>query len=278
MEWAKLLSTHRLNPPKSPSKVAGDERDEFDRDLDRVVYSTPFRRLQDKTQVFPLEPNDSVRTRLTHSLEVSQAARGTAKHVCRWLLDERRVDERQAKCIETIAAACGLVHDLGNPPFGHSGELAIRDWFRRPGCDLLGKLGGPYADDFRSFEGNAQTLRLVTKLQILADFHGLNLTCGTLSAACKYTAPSDALDENVHERTKVGFFASEKETVEEVRHGAGTGEARNPIAFLVEAADDAVYNAVDLEDGFRKGLLDWDLLTRELKHQLGRRADGSGGS
>ena len=240
-------------------------RDEFERDLDRAVYSTPFRRLQDKTQVFPLEPNDSVRTRLTHSLEVSRVARGLAKDVCQWLLQQRIVQPEQANSIETIAQTCGLIHDLGNPPFGHSGETAIRDWFCRRNRESLRDLDDRHASDFRGFEGNAQTLRLVTKLQILADFYGLNLTCGTLSAASKYIAPSDGLDKSVHERTKVGFFASEQQLVEELREVTSTGYARNPIAFIVEAADDAVYNTVDLEDGFRKGLVDWAFLKDELR-------------
>lgn len=271
MDWVKLLSTRRLKPPKpsSTSTVAGDQRNEFDRDYDRIVYSTPFRRLQDKTQVFPLEPIDSVRTRLTHSLEVSHAAQGLAKDVCRALVDKEIIKPRQAGHIETIAATCGLMHDLGNPPFGHSGELAISGWFNRDNRDknLLEGLTGPHHHDFIHFEGNAQTLRLVTRLQVLADFHGLNLTCGTLSAAIKYTAGSDELahNEKIHERSKVGFFASEGQTVERIRSETGTGKARNPVAFLVEAADDAVYNTVDLEDGLKKRLLDWDSLKSDLR-------------
>ena len=265
MDWSKLLSTRRLKPRSPSPKVEGDKRDEFDRDLDRVVYSTPFRRLQDKTQVFPLEPNDSVRTRLTHSLEVSRAASGLARDVCQWMMQEGLIDLEKAKSIETISATCGLLHDLGNPPFGHSGEIAIRHWFARGEEDLLEDLDNAYSDDFRKFEGNAQTLRLVTKLQILADFHGLNLTCGTLSAACKYVASCDAVNKDLHERSKVGFFASEREVVENIREETGTEVWRNPIAYLVEAADDAVYNAVDLEDGLKKGILEWEQLKSELR-------------
>jgi len=271
MEWVKLLSTHRLKPrkPSSTSTVAGDRRNEFDRDSDRIVYSTPFRRLQDKTQVFPLEPIDFVRTRLTHSLEVSHAAQGLAKDACRALVEQKRLKSIQAGQVETIAATCGLMHDLGNPPFGHSGELAISGWFElEKNKALLQDLAGAHRGDFLHFEGNAQTLRLVTRLQVLADFHGLDLTCGTLSAAIKYTPGSDELareDQKRHERSKVGFFASERQTVEKIRSETGTGKARNPIAFLVEAADDAAYNTVDLEDGLKKGLLDWASLTSELR-------------
>lgn len=265
MNWAKLLNTDRLKPRKPRSTVAGDTRDQFDRDYDRIVYSTPFRRLQDKTQVFPLDPNDSIRTRLTHSLEVSRAACGMAKDVCKQLLDRQFITTDQAKSIETIAATCGLLHDLGNPPLGHSGEVAIRDWFPTRQPDVLRDLEEPFAKDFLEFDGNAQTLRLVTHLQILADYHGLDLTCGTLSAACKYVAASNEIAEHPHECSKVGFFMSERDNVDKIREKAGTGQARNPIAFLVEAADDAVYNAVDLEDGFRKGILDWAFLKSELE-------------
>jgi len=269
MHWAKLLNTYRLKPRKPSSMVSGDMRDEFDRDYDRIVYSTPFRRLQDKTQVFPLDPNDSVRTRLTHSLEVSCAACGMAKDVCKRLLDREIITVDQAKSIETIAAACGLLHDLGNPPFGHSGEVAIRDWFPTSQPDVLKGLEESFAKDFLNFDGNAQTLRLVTHLQILADYHGLDLTCGTLSAACKYVAGSNEITKGFHERAKVGFFVSERDDVAEIRARTGTGKARNPIAFLVEAADDAVYNAVDLEDGLRKGIISWGLLISELKGAIG---------
>lgn len=133
MNWAKLLNTDRLKrtkPSSTSSTVAGDTRDQFDRDYDRIIYSTPFRRLQDKTQVFPLDPNDSIRTRLTHSLEVSRAARGMAKDVCAQLLDRKGIDARQARSIETIAAACGLMHDLGNPPFGTGSAQSTRMCWR----------------------------------------------------------------------------------------------------------------------------------------------------
>ncbi len=264
MEWENLLCSVR-DKKSSDSRVQGDLRDEFDRDFDRIIYSTPFRRLQDKTQVFPLEPNDSVRTRLTHSLEVSRAARGLANDVCHRLMEQGHIREDQLRCIETIASTAALLHDLGNPPFGHSGEVAIRDWFLRDGNDALEGLDDSFAKDFRHFEGNAQTLRLVTKLQILADFRGLNLTYGTLSAACKYIAGAETRNDEIHEFSKLGYFQSEKDILGTVWDITGTGCRRNPIAFLVEAADDAVYNTVDLEDGFKKGLLDWSVLKRDLR-------------
>ena len=266
MEWKNLLNKERRRLSTNP----GDHRGEFERDWDRAIFSTPVKRLQDKTQVFPLDPNDAVRTRLTHSLEVSAVARGLGIAASQWLLETNQIDPGMERSIEAIAATCGLVHDIGNPPFGHSGEDAIRHWFkirfpiekqtdgviRDP---LLEILGGnkQLVSDFRQFEGNAQAFRLLTKLQILADFYGLNLTYGTLSASCKYIASSNALNENDHTCCKPGFFASEADVVADVREKTGTGVARNPITFLVEAADDAVYSVADIEDAVRKRILTW---------------------
>lgn len=266
MKWKNLLNSERIR--KSTS--VGDHRGDFERDWDRAIFSTPVKRLQDKTQVFPLDPNDAVRTRLTHSLEVSSVARGLAMKVSKWLMEKGEIEPGMDRGIEAIAATCGLLHDIGNPPFGHSGEDAIRHWFntrfpitkKGDGTDddpLLSKLADnpQLVADFRLFEGNAQALRLVTKLQILADYHGLNLTYGTLSASCKYIASSNDVREDDHRYSKPGYFASEQDIVENIRANTGTGDARNPITFLVEAADDAVYSVADLEDAVRKGILSW---------------------
>ena len=288
MDWNKLLCEDRVRElmggPAS-RRGPGDRRTEFDRDFDRAIFSTPVRRLQDKTQVFPMDPNDSVRTRLTHSLEVSSVARGIAGAIGKWLSETGKFDGRLAKeperairAIEAIAATCGLIHDLGNPPFGHAGEQAIRTWFEgkvRQDAQFLAFEGRRDAEqlgkDFLLFEGNAQTLRLIAKLQILADKHGLNLTCGTLSAACKYIPPADKADRDHanRPRRKPGHFASETDLVARVREQVGTGDARNPITFLVEAADDAVYATVDLEDGVRKGVLHWRTIKKRLSERTG---------
>lgn len=263
MDWKTLLNPNRARQTSTPEDV----RDQFERDYDRSVFSTPVKRLQDKAQVFPLEPHDAIRTRLTHSLEVSSVARGLARRACKWLLQQKVIASDMDRSIEAIAGTCGLIHDLGNPPFGHSGENAIREWFGRrfPGAELDEKLTPELARDFKLFEGNAQTLRLVTKLQVLADFNGLNLTYGTLSALCKYTASAtEANDKHAdHSRRKPGYFASELWQVETIRGQTGTGPARNPITFLVEAADDIVYSVADIEDGIKKGILTWPKL-REL--------------
>jgi dGTPase len=281
MIWPALLDVTRQREALGGAASAApstDRRTEFDRDYDRSLFAAATRRLQDKAQVFPLERNDSVRTRLTHSLEVSTIARQLAGNVAQWLLDEGRIDSPQAaQAIEAIAATAGLLHDLGNPPFGHSGEAAIRSWFVRRADDLhdpatgesFASLPAQHRQDFLRFEGNAQTLRLVSKLQVLADFHGLNLTVGTLSALAKYVARSDEADPGAadHARSKPGHFASENDLVACVRDRAGTGAARHPVTYLVEAADDIVYSIIDLEDGVKKGVLDWTTLVDELRAQ-----------
>src|SRR5688572_15795561 len=127
MDWKTLLNKDRRRQSTNP----GDHRAEFERDWDRAIFSTPVKRLQDKTQVFPLDPHDAVRTRLTHSLEVSSVARGLGTAVGSWLLERKYIETGMERWIEAIAATCGLVHDLGNPPFGHSGEDGIRHWFEK---------------------------------------------------------------------------------------------------------------------------------------------------
>jgi dGTPase len=265
MNWEQLLNPNRRRPTTSP----GDHRTQFERDFDRSVFSTPVKRLQDKAQVFPLEPHDAIRTRLTHSLEVSSVARGLATSASKWLTKQGEIGQGMDRWIEAIAATCGLIHDLGNPPFGHSGEDAIRSWFREKREKQLRESlnSEQQIQDFLNFEGNAQSLRLVATLQVLADRSGLNLTFGTLSTLSKYVAPSDKADRNAANRAwrKPGYFASENEIVEAIRGATGTGAARHPICFLVEAADDIVYLAADIEDAVKKGVLSWGAIYEQLK-------------
>lgn len=285
MEWKQLLSEKRVRQlfgGRATTKSDDDTRSEFQRDFDRSLFSTPVRRLQDKAQVFPLEPHDSVRTRLTHSLEVSNVARGLAQAVAAELRKRGVLSQEQAEAVEQIAAACGLIHDLGNPPFGHSGEEAIQTWFRGR-LDNDKKFFGGFESaataaltermrqDFLRFEGNAQTIRIISTLQVLTDFYGLNLTSGTLSAALKYTARSDEAqsDGGPHQKKKPGYFTSEDKLIAAVRSETGTGDARNPIAYLVEAADDIVYATVDIEDGVKKAVVTWDDVERQLRAEAG---------
>ena len=286
MEWKKLLSEKRIRDllegkPADPAKP--DERTQHGRDYDRAIFSTPVRRMQDKTQVFPLDPNDSVRTRLTHSLEVSNIARNMARGIGNWLLEKKKeIDCKQRDSIEIIATTCGLIHDLGNPPFGHSGEKAIQEWFK---CQdekdtrffefgSKPKKAEQLKNDFLKFEGNAQTIRLISKLQVLADFHGLNLTCATMSAACKYIASSNQITKNPHEKSKLGHFASEQNLVEMIQKETGTKNIRNPITYIVESADDIAFSVVDIEDGVKKGVITWDDLKVKLRKEFKKATKG----
>lgn len=277
-DWNQLLCEERER--KSTSEP--DHRDEFQKDYDRAVYCTPVRRLQDKTQVFPLEQSDFVRTRLTHSLEVSTVARDLSIGAMRRVEKHAKMTEQQIHSISTIAAACGLLHDIGNPPFGHAGERAIRDWFTKK--FPAGKLenvwrkdftDARYAYDFRLFDGNAQTVRLVTKLQILGEKKGLNLSYGTLSALLKYSSSSDECPHpwkarkkathSPHDRSKPGYFRSEEGIVQRIREKTGIGKARNPITQIVEAADDLVNATVDVEDSIKKRLVSWHEVQESIK-------------
>lgn len=262
MNWRRLISVTRAGP----SEPTGDRTD-FEDDLGRVVFSTPVRRLQDKTHVFPLEAHDSVRTRLTHSLEVSSVARDLSQAACRRMAD--RIPPEYAHDVSTIAAACALLHDVGNPPFGHAGEKAIQDWFQRKLTEdrtlapVFADL--PAAQDFFQFDGNAQMVRLATRLQVASESNGLNLTFGTLSAACKYVVSARDTRPDIHERSKPGFFETERELISRVQEETGTGVARNPITYLVEAADDIVNVCIDLEDGVRKRVFRWQEMIAELE-------------
>ena len=283
MDWRKLLSTTRtreLYQAGSSIRADQEHRTEFERDYGRAVFSAPVRRLQDKAQVFPLEPNDAVRTRLTHSMEVASVARSLADSVARILVEKNEINSFQASAIASIASTCGLVHDLGNPPFGHAGEVAIIDWFEnrlenddsfKSSFDGMSEGGreSVFAQDFLNFDGNPQTIRLLSKLQLVSDAYGMNLTCGTLSAACKYVPSSLEIDADNHSFCKLGHYASEADLLKRVRENVDTGNARNPIAFLVEAADDIVYATVDLEDGIKKGVLTWDACEQYLIEKAG---------
>lgn len=286
LNWDKLLSTTRvkgLYGQESSRPITGDLRTEFDRDYGRTVFSTPVRRLQDKAQVFPLERHDAIRTRLTHSMEVSSVARGLGDMAERLLFNKGELkNDRDRGVLGTITATCGLVHDLGNPPFGHSGEAAISEWFKQKykndptlfdGFNEFDSSTAPdqtqFARDFLEFQGNAQTQRLLSRLQVLADEYGLNLTCATLSASCKYVAQSNAIDKSQQEKKKHGHFASENNLMSLIRQEVGTGDARNPLTFLVEAADDIAYCTVDLEDGVKKRVVTWDFVETTLRTKVG---------
>lgn len=281
MEWGKLLSTQRIRQLASgvqSQPESGETRTELLRDYGRAVFCTPVRRLQDKAQVFPLERIDLVRTRLTHSLEVSSMARGLANGVGQLLCKHGHITPEQAYDIETIASTCALLHDIGNPPFGHFGEQAIRDWFSKQSVtnprfwDFDQDPSRRLAKDLLNFEGNAQTLRLLSKLQVLSDRFGLNLTAATSSALCKYTASSTEIGaDGMQSKKKLGYFTAEKELVELIRRETGTGDSRHPVSLLVEASDDIVYCVVDIEDAIKKNVIGWDCIREAVLKEGGHK-------
>lgn len=258
-------------------KGGRDLRTEFEKDYHRIIGSASFRRLQDKTQVFALDKSDFIRTRLTHSLEVSSFARSLGQNIAHCLLESRKDpsfnwESKESVC--SILQCAGLIHDIGNPPFGHFGEEAIRDWFARnlPKMQYKGKricevLSPQMTEDFCQFEGNAQALRLVSKLHFLVNEYGMNLTLGILSAMMKY--PTSSLEVQGQgadvKRMKMGYFYAEEDLYERISRETGTSGRRNPLTFILEAADDLAYLTADVEDSFKKGFLSYDNLIRDLK-------------
>ncbi|GAB3555026.1 dNTP triphosphohydrolase [Noviherbaspirillum agri] len=287
--WKRRLSSERRKPKDRPVGVSkpGDHsldetRTEIERDFDRILFSTPVRRLADKTQVFPLDKNDSVRNRLTHSYEVSNLARSFGVGLC---YSEPSIlgstMENAERDVPSLLAAIGLVHDLGNPPFGHQGEAAIQRWFidhkeKILGKTILGQSAGEIETsellyrDFSLFEGNAQGFRLVTRLQVLDSEYGLDLTYATLAAMMKYPVRSSDIDKNVVAKKKHGFFASEAAIAHEVLEKVGLGYGkRHPLAYIMEACDDIAYVVLDAEDAIKKGLASYSDLITYLLHQAG---------
>lgn len=256
MQWHQLLSTERLGRGQESS----DARSHFQRDYDRIVFSSAFRRLQDKTQVFPLAESDYVRTRLTHSMEVSCVGRSLGTLVGSKVLEKEPLKDVYPQEFGNIVAAACLAHDIGNPPLGHSGEEAIRAWFKGPGSSYLDGLSDQEAEDFRAFEGNAQGFRVLGRLQNKVDGGGLQLTYAVLATYTKYPRrsflPAFSSSAKVSEK-KFGFVTDDEQWFAKVAAGVGLVEkqpgawVRHPLAFLMEAADDICYRIVDLEDGHR---------------------------
>ena len=270
LKWKSLLNPIRrkeLNG-SSESMGTGVGRKELERDYDRILFASPTRRLADKTQVFPMEENDSVRTRLTHSHEVSNLARSIGVRIAFEHAEQVFGTEYETlqvkRNIPSLLAAVGLAHDLGNPPFGHQGELAMQQWFKEGGCD-----GNKNIDvDFLEFDGNAQTFRLLTRLQVLNDEFGLNLTVATLAALLKY--PSIYGSENKGGFKKFGIFKSEKHIIEQVWQQTGLQEGiRHPLAYIMEACDDIAYSIIDAEDTVKKGYASFYDLMDHLEYRDG---------
>lgn len=273
MDWNKLLFEAR----ERPSTTQSDHRNGFEKDFDRIIPSSSLRRLQDKAQVFPLQRNDFVRTRLTHSLEVSALGRSFGNLIGNKLIDEGKVQvEDFCRKISALLATACIVHDLGNPPFGHCGETIIQNWFKQWfSKDLFSTYKGiktlsqEEKNDFIHFEGNAQAFRILTRLQFLNDQHGVNLSYGTLASLLKYPHSSSEIDPiKGKSYSKFGYFQAEKEIVERIKAATGIGDSRHPLTFLMEASDDIAYYAADIEDGVKKSIVPWEEEYKVIKDSL----------
>lgn len=273
MQWEELLSLKRQGDTNKRLRKEQDEtRLGFEVDYDRIIFSSAFRSLQDKTQVIPLSKTDFVHTRLTHSLEVSVVGRSLGRQVGKQILEKyphlSEVHGYHFNDFGAIVAAASLAHDIGNPPFGHSGEKAIGDYFKNGNGKRFKKdLSAKEYEDLCSFEGNANGFKVLTESQPGVS-GGLRLSYATLGAFMKYPKESLPVKPTSHiSDKKYGFFqgdvASFTEIAEELkliqtRKGEGVSYARHPLTFLVEAADDICYTIIDFEDGINLGLISED--------------------
>ena len=265
MEWNQLISNCRLGQEHRHLE-RHDDRTEFKRDYDRLIFSAPFRRLQNKTQVFPLPGSVFVHNRLTHSLEVASVGMSLGNDVYQQL--HERYGEALSPLVseigQIVAAAC-LAHDLGNPPFGHSGEKAIQTFFTEgKGGYLQEKVSPEFWEDITRFDGNANAFRLLTHSFKGRRTGGFAMTYSTLASIVKYPYPSFKAPKN-----KFGFFSSEQDNYLTIAHHLGSPQiapgaegqqrwARYPLVYLVEAADDICYEIMDLEDAFKLKILSYD--------------------
>ncbi|MBD5119314.1 MAG: deoxyguanosinetriphosphate triphosphohydrolase [Clostridiales bacterium] len=289
MEWASLLSTSKLGTDATePGDWANYPINAFEKDYNKIVSSAAFRRLQDKTQVFPLDKSDFIRTRLTHSIEVSTIARQLGIMISKNTTRYRQQDVFDfAEDISSVLLCAGLLHDLGNPPFGHFGETVIGEWFQnnlgkilyRSNEDtpidqrrtLRSMLTPQMAADLEHFEGNAQALRLLSKARYGSN---INVSVSVISTLIKYPTNSlsfsrTAADVAVH---KAGYYLAEQETYLQIARMMGTNRedgsvCRHPLAFFLEAADDIAYATADLEDAFKKGLFTLQEFIKYFKGQ-----------
>ncbi len=277
MKWSKLMTDRRLKA-KTYDNLDFDARNEFQRDIDRIVFSSAFRRLQDKTQVFPLPINDFVHTRLTHSLEVASVGRSLGKLVGSYIVKQGETSDTTLTSDDfgnVVAAAC-YAHDIGNPPFGHSGEKAIGTYFiSEKGKEIIKDLTPSQKKDLEQFEGNAAGFRILTNDHPSKIEGGLRLTYATLGAFSKY--PTASVKPKYNElglsftkrksHSKFGYFQSESSIMQEVANECGliqlsskesdtTSWCRHPLTFLMEAADTICYYIIDLEDGHKIKIMD----------------------
>lgn len=276
-----LISTerHRVSTAEHTSILASTQSDRA-----RLIYSAAFRRLQQKAQVFSLESNAAVRSRLTHSIEVSHIGRYLVASIQEKILKKEQFMHAEywkehSLAISNIVETACLMHDIGNPPFGHFGEAAIVEWAngveaaRKAGCSALGEnFEDSLLDDFKYFDGNPQGFRIITKLQGDDGLHGLNLTYTQLAAFLKYThSPSSIMSGNddLAFRKKIGYFETEKEVIESAWESLSMPKhMRHPLGFLMEASDDISYCISDIEDGIEKNIISVSHFANQMICQL----------
>lgn len=271
MNWQQLISNKRLGQEHRHAE-RHDDRSEFKRDYDRLIYSAPFRRLQNKTQVFPLPGSIFVHNRLTHSLEVSSLGQSLGNDVCTRLKQKHpELGNTLFEEIGTIVSAACLAHDMGNPPFGHSGEKAMQTFFTEgDGKQLKSMVSSQFWDDITHFEGNANAFRLLTHRFFGRRQGGFVMTYSMLASIVKYPFSSSWAGRH----GKFGFFQSEAEDYRKIADELGIickskpGEplkyARHPLVYLVEAADDICYEIMDIEDAHKLKILSFEETTQLL--------------
>ena len=271
MEWKQLISNKRFGQEHKHAE-RHDDRSEFKRDYDRLIFSSAFRRLQNKTQVFPLPGSIFVHNRLTHSLEVASVGMSIGNDISRWVIQKQPdLKDTLVEEIGTIVSAACLAHDLGNPPFGHSGEKAIQTFFSEgPGLKIKPMVSSEFWDDITHFEGNANAFRILTHRFKGRRQGGFVMTYSMLASIVKYPFASSLAGKH----GKFGFFTSEAESYKKIADELGIscksapGEplkyARHPLVYMVEAADDICYEIMDIEDSHKLKILSY----AETEHLL----------
>lgn len=282
MEWVSLLNLGRLG---DDAYIEEQNRPIYVQDADRIVFSQSFRRLANKTQVHPLYEHDHLHHRLIHSVETSSVGRSLGMSIGHWLEENKLIQSGEKHVVAGLVHAASLAHDIGNPPFGHSGEAAIGEWFRERFSEnkgLFGAIEEKQKQEFIDFEGNAQGLRILSRLEMYRNLGGMRLSKGVLGAFAKYPITADAkleTDGSYCGNKKFGIFHSELDVFNQVAIATGLTEqrtksgklwwSRHPLVFLVEAADDICYNILDLEDGVTSGDLPFDTVSKCLTSVCG---------
>lgn len=288
MNWQQLLSTQRFKvengqisttATRSTAEGKNALRTDFHIDYDRVVFSGSFRRLGRKTQVHPFAKHDLTHNRLTHSVEVASVGRSLGNHIGLILQENHQLPQNiSPQDIGTVVQVACLSHDMGNPPFGHTGEAALREWFRLPeNQKYLTHLSDAEIADVQSYEGNAHTLRIVANLEMYHNAGGMRLTAATIGSLLKYPWTADT--ENGKNRGKFNIYRTELAFMQEIAAELGLPEiaahtwARHPLSYLMEAADDICYALLDLEDAVEIGMLNAAEVERLFAPMAGETVD-----